>query len=58
MSFGCPQLRLRDKRITCHAGPVIGSVDAAFEAAVGIAADGVCRSGKRLRLASEQFLGR
>ena len=57
-SRGVPQLRSRDSRMTCQAGPVIGSAHRPGEAAVGIGADRHAPGRETASLAGEQFLGR
>ena len=54
---GCPQLRLRDSRITCQVSPLIGIALRACDAALDIGADHPRRHRRRQQLAGEQFLG-
>ena len=58
MSFGCPQLRLRDERITCQVAPLIGSATRTGEAALRIKTDGVRSKREGFGLARKQFFRR
>ena len=58
ISAGLPQLRLRDRRITCQVRPLTGRACGAREAALGVEADRSRREIGRGRLAPEELLGR